>query len=139
MPDQIFLTIVTNNPDEAIGDALCCALTNKPKWVRIVSDPLEILALTSGTRCVALWYSGRKKLCPAEQAWRERRMMGGLKYLDDADYERIRAWIEKHKAKMRAEAGIPVSVPPAITPERDSVLPHPQPELQKLVLTQRWT
>jgi hypothetical protein len=44
-----------------------------------VSEPLEILALASGTRCVALWHSGRKKLCSAEQAWRERRLMGGLR------------------------------------------------------------
>lgn len=139
MPDQIFLTIVTNNPEEAIGDALCCALNNMPKWVKVVSDPLEILAIGSGTRCVALWYSGRKKLCPAEQAWRERRLMGGLKYLDDADHERIRVWIDRHKAKMRGETAIPVSVHAVEEPEKESVLSHSQPEIQKLVLTQRWT
>ncbi|MEQ1403855.1 hypothetical protein ABK249_02820 [Neorhizobium sp. Rsf11] len=139
MPDQIFLTIVTNDPDEAIADALCCAMTNKPKWVRVVSDPIDVLKLPNGTKCVGLWYSGRKHLSGAELAWRERRMAGGLEFLTDDDHRRIASWIERNKARMRGET-VDAALPSR--PQQDdkpSVLPHPQPELQNLILSQRWT
>jgi hypothetical protein len=52
MPEQVFLTIDTDNPDEAIGDALCCARTN----MRIGS-----------VSCPSRWRSWRSP--PARAAW----------------------------------------------------------------------
>ncbi|MCD8569796.1 MAG: hypothetical protein LRY50_16230 [Geovibrio sp.] len=77
MHEQIRLVIVTDNPDEAVADALCCAMTNKPRWARIVSDPMEILHLPNGTKVRGLWYSSRARTSAAEYAWRERRLAGG--------------------------------------------------------------
>nr|CAD6410985.1 hypothetical protein REQ54_00819 [Rhizobium sp. Q54] len=138
MHERVRFTIVTDQPEEAIADMLCCALTNAPKWVRILSDPQDILAIEDGMKCRGVWYSsGGAKACAAEWAWRERRMKGGIDYLDEADEARILDWVKRHKARMvELLAGAPAQ--PAEPHARESALSHPEPELQKLVLTQRW-
>lgn len=135
MHEQIRLVIVTDNPDEAVADAFCCAMTNKPRWARIVSDPMEILHLPNGTKVRGLWYSSRARTSAAEYAWRERRLAGGLQFLTAEDEEDIAAWILHHKERMRAQID---SRQEAVMQERESVLPHPEPEIQNLVLSQRW-
>lgn len=135
MHEQVRLVIVTDNPDEAVADALCCAMTNKPRWVRVVTEPLEILRLPDGTKARGFWYSSRARTSAAEYAWRERRLAGGLGFLSSEDEDEITAWILRHKERMRAQID---SRQEAALRERESVLPHPEPELQKLVLTQRW-
>jgi len=132
MSDRIFLTIVTNDPEKAIVEALDCPIEDKPKWLRLMSDPVDILAIPKGTKCFGVFFSGRKRLTGAELAWRDRRMSGGLDYLADQDWDRILAWIERYRVKKRGDV-------PDAPEEHRSILPHPQPELQKLVLTQRWT
>lgn len=141
---KIFLTIVTDDPHEAIADALCCAMTNKPAWVAVVSDPLEILKLTDEYRCHGLWYTSRMRPSAAYLAWRERVQLGGLRFIDEADHAWIAKWIARHKQAMavRIAAALGGTVPTDVVEvieEKTSVLPHPQPELKNLVLSQRWT
>lgn len=135
MSDQIFLTIVTNDPSRAIVEALDCPLDDKPKWLRLMSEPMDILRIQNGTKCYGIFFSSRKHLTGAELAWRERRMEGGLDYLADEDWDRINAWVERYRARMRGDAPEAASDPAS----RKCGMAHPQPELQKLVLTQRWT
>lgn len=142
--NRVLFILVTDRPEEALADALCCAMSDKPHWVHLTSDPLEILDIPNGTKCHGLWYSSRARMSPAEQAWRERRLYGGLDCLSDDDHARISAWIEKHKARIRAQldaaaARIVEAANSAPVDEPKSVLPHPQPEIQNLVLSQRWT
>lgn len=135
MSDQIFLTIVTNDPEKAIVEALDCPIEDKPKWLRLMSEPMEILRIPSGTKCYGVFFFGRKHLSGAELAWRDRRLEGGLDYLSDQDWDRINAWVDRYRAKKRGD-GIEPTPPEE---DRRSMLPHPQPELRNLVLTQRWT
>jgi len=138
MHERVRFIIVNDRPEEALADLLCCAPSNAPKWVRVISEPMEILAIENGMKCRGIWYStGGAKASAAEWAWRERRLKGGIDYLDETDEARILDWVQRHKARMaEMRAGTPSQ--PAEPHARESVLPHPEPELQKLVLTQRW-
>jgi hypothetical protein len=96
MSDAIRLFIVTNNPMRALGDTLGCATTNKPKWCRVVSDPIDILQIVTGSKCIAAWYGNGTSA--AEYAWRERRLSGGIVFLADEDWQRLSAWIAKQSS-----------------------------------------
>ncbi len=92
---QIRLFLVTNNPERALGETLGCATTNAPEWCRVVSDPVEILRLPNGAKCVGAWFG--LGASAQESAWRERRMFGGIVFLSDDDWQRLSAWIAKRK------------------------------------------
>ena len=135
MHERVRFTIVTDRPEEALADLLCCAPTNAPKWVRVISDPMAILSIEDGMKCRGIWYSaGGAKASAAEWAWRERRLRGGIVWLDKDEEARIKDWVQRHKERMNGTSPSQPSAPHT----RESVLSHPEPELQKLVLTQRW-
>ena len=116
MSDAIRLFIVTNNPMRALGDTLGCATTNVPKWCRVVSDPIDILQIVSGSKCIAAWYGNGTSA--AEFAWRERRLSGGIVFLADEDWQRLSAWIAKQMAGGAPRGAEPEAVhPPAVSTE----------------------
>lgn len=128
---EIRLFIVTNNPLRALGDMLACATTNAPKWVRVVSDPIDIMNLPDGAKCQGAWYGPGTSA--AESMWIERRSRGGIFFLSDEDRDRIAAWVEKHKARIDAALSGQRSAEP-YSPSS----PHPSTPAQP-VLTQQWT
>jgi hypothetical protein len=139
MHERTRFVIVTDRPDRALAYMLCCAPTNAPKWVSVLSDPQAILAIEDGTKCRAVWYSpGGPKAGAAEWAWRERRLKGGIDYIDEQDEARIVDWVSRHKARMAELLAAGTALGISDPHERESALPHPEPEIKKLVLTQRW-
>ncbi|NTI92262.1 hypothetical protein G6L78_01320 [Agrobacterium rhizogenes] len=142
MPEAIRLYIITENPVHALAQTLGCAPTNAPTWVRVLSDPEDILRTPNGAKCIAVWFSSRKFPSDAEKAWRERRLMDGIQGLADEDWVKLQAWIDRRRAQpvkdiQNKNADIPQSdetesrdIPPSIIP---------QPEIRNLVQTQRWT
>lgn len=132
MPEIIRLYIVTNNPEQALAQTLACATTNAPAWARVLSDPEDILKLPNGAKCIAVWFTGRKSLCEAEKAWRERRFMGGIVGLDDRDLVKIDEWIARNRTNILTSD----------IPKENADIPKPitsAPEIRNLVQTQRWT
>ena len=131
MPDVIRLTIVTECPEEALARTLQCATTNAPSWVRVVSDPEDILKIPNGAKCIAVWFSSRKRMSQAELAWRERRLMDGIAGLAEDDWQKLETWIARQR--ISAAEDIPEKIediPQTITPK---------PEIRNLVQSQRWT
>jgi len=122
---EILFYIVTDNAERALADLFCSAPTNAPKWAKIVTDPLEILALPNGVKCRGQWYSPRGRT-EAERAWRERRLLGGLDFISAEDEARINTWIDRRN-------GVAAPEKPAVA------IARPEPELQNMTLSQRWT
>lgn len=116
---QIRLFIITNNPERALGETLGCATTNAPEWCRVVSDPVEILRLPNGAKCVGAWFG--LGTSAQESAWRERRMFGGIVFLSDEDWQRLSAWIAKRKGGEVA-APAPSAVPPPAATTRPNLV-----------------
>lgn len=110
--------IITDEPVVAMIDLFEVTPNTKPRWLRVVSDPATILALPNGSKCRAQWYSPRGRTL-ADRAWRERRLAGGLDFISEDD----EAWIL---------ANLKTVEPPAAPIRR------PEPELQNMILTQRW-
>ncbi len=131
MPDAIRLYIITECPEEALARTLQCATTSAPSWVRVLTDPEDILNIPNGAKCIAVWFSSRKRMSQAELAWRERRLMDGVLGLGDDDWQKLEAWISRRRAKPREDI-----------PENISDIPRPitpKPEIRNLVQSQRWT
>ncbi len=131
MPDAIRLYLVTECPEAALARTLQCATTNAPSWVRVVSDPEDILKIPNGAKCIAVWFSSRKRMSQAELAWRERRLMDGVVGLEDGDWQKLEAWISRRRISTAED--IPENIqdiPSTITPK---------PEIRNLVQSQRWT
>lgn len=147
---DVRLYIVTNNPLRALGDMLACATTNAPKWVRVVSDPLDIMELPNGAKCQGLWYGPGTSV--EESMWIERRARGGIFFLSDDDRDRIDAWVERHKAAIDAALavqrafdaeGYPIDRQGNRIGERRQrsveTPPPPSPAPDRPTLTQQWT
>lgn len=115
---KIRLFIVTNDAERALGETLGCATTNAPEWCRVVSDPVEILRLPSGAKCIGAWFGPGASA--QESAWRERRLYGGIEFLTDEDWQRLSVWIARRKGG--AEAGAPE--PPAMPPPTAATRPN---------------
>ncbi len=130
MPDAIRLTIVTECPEAALARTLQCATTNAPSWVRVVSDPEDILNIPNGAKCIAVWFSSRKRMSQAELAWRERRLMDGIVGLSDDDWQKLEAWISRRRVSATAD----------IQKKNEDILQGitPKPEIRNLVQSQRW-
>lgn len=137
MLDPVRFTIVTNDAERALAESFGCAWSNKPDFVRVVTDPTAIERLPDGTKVMGLFYSRR---CEQRWAFNGRRAFGGLVWLDDADYDHVRDWVRLHKAaveeRMRRDPQAPAE--PAIEAE-DSIIVRPPPQIEKLVLSQRWS
>jgi len=106
------LFIITNDPERALGETLGCATTNAPEWSRVVSDPVEILRLPDGAKCIGAWFGPGASA--QESAWRERRMFGGIVFLSDEDWQRLSAWIAKRKGGAVTAPEPPAMPPPAV-------------------------
>lgn len=146
---EIRLYIVTNNPLRALGDMLACATTNAPKWVRVVSDPVDIMNLPTGAKCQGAWYGPETSV--EESMWIERRARGGIFFLSDEDRERVASWVERHKAAIDAALavqrafdadGFPIDrqgrrIGGRAQPRSAEASPPPPPA--QPVLTQQWT
>jgi len=117
---KVRLFIVTNDPDRALGETLGCATTNAPEWCRVVSDPVEILRLPSGAKCIGAWF-GRDSSAQ-ESAWRERRLVGGIVFLSDEDWQGLSAWIAKRKGGAEAAAPEPPAMPPPAAATRPNLV-----------------
>lgn len=117
---QIRLFIITNHPERALGETLGCATTNAPEWCRVVSDPVEILRLPDGAKCIGAWFGPRASA--PESAWRERRMFGGIVFLTDEDWQRLSAWIAKRKGGAEAAKPAPPAMPPPATATRPNLV-----------------
>ncbi|WP_065091620.1 hypothetical protein [Rhizobium leucaenae] len=131
MLDAIRLYIITECPEEALARTLQCATTNAPSWVRVVNDPEDILKIPNGAKCIAVWFSSRKRMSQAEIAWRERRLMDGIVGLEDGDWSKLEAWIARKHAPAAEDI-----------PENNADIPRPitpKPEIRNLVQSQRWT
>lgn len=109
----IRLHIITNDPQRALGETLGCATTNAPDWCRVVSDPVEILRLADGAKCIGAWFGPGASV--EESAWRERRLFGGLDFLDDEDWRRLSLWIARRKGGEPAAPAPSAAPPPAAT------------------------
>ncbi|UTV37624.1 hypothetical protein MYG64_04720 [Ensifer adhaerens] len=116
---QIRLFIVTNDPERALGETLGCATTNAPDWCRVVTDPVEILRLPDGAKCIGAWFGPGAS--PQESAWRERRLVGGIVFLVDEDWQRLSAWIAKRRSG-EAVAPAPSAVPPPAATTRPNLV-----------------
>ena len=132
MPDAPRLRLITNNAAFALAQLLGCAETNKPSWLRVVTDPDEILSIPDGAKVIAIWSCGRKPLTEPEKAWRERRLMDGLAFLNDTDWDGLREWVERRNTRLSAQ-----DIPQENSDIRKPQMP--QPEIRNLVQTQRWT
>ncbi|MBD9621869.1 hypothetical protein IB279_02805 [Ensifer sp. ENS06] len=117
---KIRLFIVTNDPERALGETLGCATTNAPEWCRVVSDPVEILRLPSGSKCIGAWF-GRDGSAQ-ESAWRERRLVGGIVFLTDEDWQGLSAWIAKRKGGAEFTAPEPSAMPPPAAATRPNLV-----------------
>jgi hypothetical protein len=140
MHDPVRFTIVTNDAERALAESFGCAPSNRPDFVRIVTDPIAIDRLRDGSKVYGLFYCSRRAPSAAYSAFLDRRCMGGLVWLDDDDYDYVRDWVKLHKRAVEERALRLPAEPrePAIEPE-DSVIARPAPEIEKLVLSQRWT
>lgn len=115
---QIRLFIVTNDPERALGETLGCATTNAPVWCRVISDPVEILRLPDGAKCIGAWFGPGASV--QELAWRERRMFGGIVFLSDEDWQRLSAWLAKRKGGAEPARPEPSAMPPTAAAARPS-------------------
>jgi hypothetical protein len=131
-------TIVSNDPDRALADALKCASTNKPYFVTLLSDPFDIDRMQDGVKCTGLFYSRRS---PALDAFRGRRALGGLVGLSVDDLEWIDDWVKLHleacAERMRRYPSQFVET--IIDPGQSVLTTRDKPELENLILTQRWS
>lgn len=143
--DAFRMVLVTDAPHQALAGFLGCAFTNKPRWLRVVFDPVDILKIPDGTKCRGMWFHRRTG---AEFAWWERRDRGGLVWLNDADLDFIADWIAETMAAMEARAAAypdRIAAPDAqasdAKPEAPALLPaiaKAKPEIENLILSQRW-
>lgn len=117
---QIRLFIITNDPERALGETLGCATTNAPDWCRVVSDPVDILRLPDGVKCVGAWFGPGASA--QESAWRERRLFGGILFLTDGDWQRLSAWIAKRKGGAEPDAPEPSAMPPPAAATRPNLV-----------------
>lgn len=126
MKTPIRLTIVTNHILDATEAVFWSVVP--PAWAQVIDDPTAILKIPDGMRCHGVWTCGRHPISAPELAWRERRMQGGLAFLDDDAWDRLIAWRERKADGGRRSETI----------ERPTVQ-QPPPEVQGMVLSQRWT
>ncbi|KSV64077.1 hypothetical protein N185_35510 [Sinorhizobium sp. GW3] len=117
---QIRLFIITNDPERALGETLGCATTNAPTWCRVVSDAVEILRIPSGAKCIGAWFGPGASA--QESAWRERRIVGGIEFLSDADWQGLSAWIAKQKACPDVAKPEPPAMPPPAAATRPNLI-----------------
>lgn len=117
---QIRLFLITNDPERALGETLGCATTNAPEWCRVVSDPVEILRLPVGAKCIGAWFGPGASA--QESAWRERRMVGGIVFLSDEDWGRLSAWIAKRKGGAEPAKPEPPAMPPPAAATRPNLV-----------------
>lgn len=104
------LTIVTDNARRA---AISVFGREAPKWARIIDDPLEILAIPDGAKCFGRWFKARDPRSPSEQAWLERRLMGGVEFMSDQDWTRFFAWRDGDAEPAKPAAEPTPAAPPA--------------------------
>ena len=138
-PQRLVLRIVRQHPGltaRALAESFGCAPSNQPSFVRVVTDPREILRIKDDTRVIGLFYSRNSA---ARDAFTDRRLMGGLVWLDDEVYEQVRDRVRLHRAAVEERRQRMPDAPaePVIAPE-DSVIAKPGSEIEKLVLSQRW-
>lgn len=137
MDDGIRFTIISDDTERALAESFGCAPSNRPDFVRFISDPQKIDRLPDDSKVLGMFYSRQS---PARSAFIARRMLGGFVWLDDDDYEQIHYWVKLHRAAMEERAmRYPDEMREPAIEDRDSVISKPQPEVEKLVMSQRWT
>lgn len=113
MSDRPHFVLVTDDIDFVLADVFAASRSNAPRWVRVIDDPVEILALPNGTKVhMAVWTSAHLQ-SGAEIAWRERRLRGGLVFLSDDEMAKIDAWRARRtgRASQSQMPAPPLTVP----------------------------
>jgi hypothetical protein len=148
MSDDLHITIVTDDPTKAFMHFAACTPDDAPKWLTFVSDANEIMRIRTGTVCQGLWFSSRSRRSLAEWAWFDRRALEGLVWLTDEDRDRVNMWVKRkidrdNAAERRlalegvTDSGKPISQPIGAD-HRPAAMPI-RPEIENLILSQRWT
>ncbi len=123
MNEPVFY-IVTDDPVCALLDLFGLRPSQRPSWLIVLSDPIDIMALPDGAKCRGQWYSGRDGTGP-EKAWRDRRGRGKLAFIDEAEEAWMLDWIAQRSARLEpATPAVPIV--------------RPETQLQNMTLSQRW-
>lgn len=123
MRDRVRFVLVTDDIDFVLADVFASARTNAPSFVRIIDDPMEILALPEWCKVHHAVWTGPRMQSGAELAWRERRARGDLVFLTDDEMAKIAAWRAR-----RAGSGLaaPATQAPAVPSSAPSSFPLQQ-------------
>lgn len=112
MSAAIRLTVITDNA-ERTARRMFGGMAGVPPFVRLMTDPAEVLALPEGTLCLGRWWSRDSAV---EIAFGIMRRRGALRFGDGAFYARLDAWLDRRDAAAAppaAGAAIPASPAPA--------------------------
>lgn len=111
MSTAIRFTVITDNVDKA-ARAMYGGAADVPPFVRIVTEPRDILDLPAGTMSMARLFSRNS---PAEVAFDVMRSRGMLAFPDAAFLDRIDDWLQRRDAARLTRAGGVTGVPAAAT------------------------
>ncbi len=108
MSEAVHLYIITDNPTEAALTLLGCRVSSLPSWMKVVSDPFEVEALSSGSAAIGLFFpSDMRKPAFVETVWRERRVRGGIDCDREKHLDKLAAWMRRRdeaEARIIADA-----------------------------------
>lgn len=114
MHERVRFVLVTDDIDFALADVFASSRSNAPSFVRIIDDPIEILALPERCKVHAAVWTGGRMQSGAELAWRERRMQGDLVFLSDDEMDKVAVWRARHvNGGASAKAGLTAQPVPA--------------------------
>lgn len=114
MRERVHFVLVTDNIDFVLADVFASVRTNAPSFVRIIDDPMEILALPEKCKVHHAVWTGNRMQSGAELAWRERRARGDLVLLTEDEMAKIAAWRARRAGEVPAvSATHAVTAPPS--------------------------
>lgn len=139
---NIRLYIVCDDPAAGAWRVMQCLPGSLPAWVRVLTQPLDIIKMPDGARCIGTFTRRNDHVSAAELAWRERRERGGISPgLTAAEIDGLSVIIENRKTQNRVAIGhlvledldIVDRTPPAELPA------PPAPAKPTVTLSTRWT